>query len=64
MNSQSVADHFRRPLAWVNAAINYYEAFPQEIDLAIEDHNATDFEDIKRALPNAELMEISFEDTK
>ncbi|MCW3100336.1 MAG: hypothetical protein JWL77_5954 [Chthonomonadaceae bacterium] len=64
MNAAQVAAHFQRPLAWAQAALNYYADFPEEIDLAIEDHRATDFEAIKRAFPTAQIMEISLEDTE
>lgn len=64
MDAEQVAAHFQRPLAWVKAALNYYEAFPKEIDQAIEDHLASDFETLKRALPNTQLMEVSLEDAE
>lgn len=62
MNAEQTAAHFQRPLAWVKAALNYYEAYPKEIDTAIEDHLAADFQTLKRAVPNAQLLEISLED--
>jgi hypothetical protein len=62
MDAQRTADHFRKPLAWVNAALNYYSAFPKEVDQAIEDHRASDFETLKRAVPNAQVLTISLED--
>jgi len=62
MDTEQLAAHFQRPVIWVKAALNYYEAFPKEIDQAIEDHLATDFETLKRALPDAQLMEIPLED--
>ena len=62
MDPQKTADHFQKPIAWVKAAMNYYTAFREEIDQAIQDHNATDFETLKHALPNAQLLTISLED--
>jgi uncharacterized protein (DUF433 family) len=62
MSAEQIAAHFQRPVAWAKAALNYYEAFPTEIDWAIEDHRATDFETLKRSLPTVQVMEISLED--
>jgi hypothetical protein len=62
MDAQRTADHFQRPVAWVNAALNYYAAFPEEIDLAIEDHSAADFDTLKRSVPNAQILTISLDD--
>lgn len=64
MNAEQIAAHFQRPVAWAQAALNYYADFPEEIDLAIEDHRATDFAALKRALPTTQIMEISLEDTE
>jgi hypothetical protein len=41
----------------VRAALNYAEAFPEEIEAALEDNNQG-FEALKRMLPNAELFEV------
>ena len=62
MDPQKTANHFQKPITWVKAALNYYAAFPAEIDQAIEDHQATDFETLKHALPNAQVLMISLED--
>jgi hypothetical protein len=37
----------------VQAAVNYAEAFPEEIDEAMAENEATDFEALKRMLPQA-----------
>jgi hypothetical protein len=37
----------------VQAAIHYAEAFPEEIEEAIADNGAMDFEALKRMLPQA-----------
>ena len=62
MSAEQVAAHFQRPIAWAKAALHYYAVFPDEIEWAISDHRATDFETLKRALPNAQVMEISLEE--
>ena len=62
MDLQKTADHFHKPVAWVRAAVNYYANFREEIDQAIEDHSASDFETLKRAMPNAQVFEISMDE--
>ena len=49
----AVAKHLRWPEAKVQAAINYAEAFPQEIEAALSENAATDFATLKRMLPAA-----------
>ena len=49
----AVARHLRWPEVKVRAAMNYAEAFPNEIDEALADHETTDFEKLKRMLPQA-----------
>jgi hypothetical protein len=52
-NAESVARHLKWPRMKVDAAIHYAEAFREEIDTAITDNDATDFESLKRMLPQA-----------
>src|SRR4030088_1252439 len=49
----AVAKHLRWPEAKVRAAINYAEAFPEEIDEATAENDSADFEMLKRMLPQA-----------
>jgi uncharacterized protein (DUF433 family) len=49
----AVAKHLRWPLAKVQAAVNYAEAFPEEIAEALAENDATDFTTLKRMLPQA-----------
>jgi len=49
----SVAKHLRWPAAKVQAAINYAEAFPDEIGEAIAENDATGFDALKRMLPQS-----------
>jgi hypothetical protein len=49
----AVTRHLRWPEAKVQAAINYAKAFPEEIENALSDNAATDFEALKRMLPQA-----------
>lgn len=53
---QKVADHLVWLPSRVQAAVNYAEAFPEEIDAAIEDNNKG-YEELKRILPNLQLFE-------
>jgi len=48
---QAVAKHLRWPEAKVRAAINYGEAFPEEIDEAMAENESIDFKALKRMLP-------------
>ena len=49
----AVANHLRWPLAKVQAAVHYAEAFPPEIDEAMAENDAMDFNALKRMLPQA-----------
>jgi hypothetical protein len=50
-NIRSAAAHLEWPQAKVQAAVHYAEAFPNEINLAIVENEATDFDLLKRMLP-------------
>src|SRR5277367_2058244 len=47
----AVAKHLRWPQAKVQAAVNYAEAFPEEIAEALAENDAMDFTALKRMLP-------------
>ena len=49
----AVARHLRWPEAKVRAAVNYAEAFPDEIQEALAENDSTDFDTLKRMLPQA-----------
>ena len=49
----AVARHLKWPEAKVQAAINYARAFPEEIESAVSENAAADFEAVKRMLPQA-----------
>jgi uncharacterized protein (DUF433 family) len=49
----AVARHLRWPEAKVQAAVNYARAFPEEVEQAIADCDATDFKTLRRMLPQA-----------
>ncbi len=52
-NLSAVAKHLRWPEIKVRAASHYAEAFHEEIEDAISENDATDFEKLKRMLPRA-----------
>ena len=52
-NLPAVAKHLRWPENKVRAAVHYAEAFRDEIEDAISENDATDFEKLKRMLPQA-----------
>ena len=49
----AVARHLEWPEAKVQAAINYAKSFPEEIEEAASENAATDFEALRRMLPQA-----------
>jgi len=49
----ATAKHLRWPVTKVQAAVNYAEAFPGEIDRALAENSAVDFTALKRMLPQA-----------
>jgi hypothetical protein len=52
-NVSAVAKQLKWPEAKVQAAINYAKAFPEEIERALSENADTDFEALKRMLPQA-----------
>ncbi len=47
-----------RPRAWVQAALNYYAAFPEEIDAQIADYEANSFATLQRRFPQMEPFPV------
>ena len=52
-DATAVAKHLKWPEARVKAAIHYAEAFPEEIESALSENTATDYDALKRMLPQA-----------
>lgn len=50
---KAVAKHLHWPQAKVQAAVNYAEGFPEEIEEALSENEANDFSVLKRMLPQA-----------
>jgi hypothetical protein len=53
LDAERTAEHLCWPVVRVQAALNYAQAFPEEIDAAIRDNDAMDFEALSRMLPQA-----------
>jgi uncharacterized protein (DUF433 family) len=51
-NVEAVAKHLEWPAFKVQAAVNYIEAFPKEIEEALAENDAVGFAALKRLLPN------------
>lgn len=62
MDVEKTAAHFEKPVEWVKAAFNYAEAYPDEITYAIEDSQSITQLNLKRMLPNLEVVSISREE--
>ncbi len=58
-NAGAVAKHLEWPLEKVQAAVNYIEAFPEEVAEQLADYDAIDFAVLKRMLPNIEEFVVS-----
>jgi hypothetical protein len=52
-NVTAVAKHLEWPESKVRAALNYSEAFPEEVNEAIAENDSTNFDAVKRMLPQA-----------
>ena len=52
----AVAKHLQWPDSKVQAAINYAETFPEEIEQALSENSASDFRALKRMLPQARKL--------
>jgi len=58
-DAAAVAKHLRWPEAKVQAALNYAQAYPEEIAAAIADHEAIDFKALSRMLPQAKEFTVA-----
>jgi uncharacterized protein (DUF433 family) len=61
MDKEKLFAHFtERPKEWVQAALNYYEAFPKEIDAEIElMQSEASFNRLKRLFPNLQPATVT-----
>lgn len=61
MDAERTADYLQCPVAQVKAALNYYHAYPEEIDQALQD-NDMDEERLKRMFPNLRVYTFAKQD--
>ncbi len=59
LDAATTAQHFGWPTWKAQAALNYYEAFPDEIDAAIAENKAMGYENLKRLFPHITLTEVT-----
>lgn len=59
MDAARTAEHLEWPEFRVQAALNYAAAYPEEIEAAIEDNAAYDWESVSRMLPGATRLALS-----
>jgi uncharacterized protein (DUF433 family) len=52
-DAAAVARHLAWPVSKVQAALHYAEAYPEEIEAALADQQALDFDALRRMLPQA-----------
>lgn len=63
MNAEKAATNLDIPVWKVQAALHYYEAFPEEIDAAIADAQGETFNTLKRRLPRIEQHVVEVDAT-
>ena len=59
---EKTAEHLSLSPEQVRAALNYYAAYPDEIDAAIEE-NHVNFDRLREMLPNAQRLEVHITQT-
>lgn len=58
MDAKKTAGHFVWPPHKVQAGLNYYEAYPGEIDQAIDDNRSMTVDKLRRMLPGLEVFTV------
>ena len=58
LDPKKTAEHLSWPVFRVQAALNYFHAFPGEINAAMDDNDSYDFEKLRRLLPQIELFVV------
>ncbi len=56
LDASRTAQHLEWPLTRVQAALGYAQAFPEEIQTAIQDNESYSFERLRRMVPQARLF--------
>lgn len=58
MDIEKTALHFKRPLLWVEDALKYAQAYPNEIESEIENYQKTNVESLQKLLPQLSVVNI------
>jgi len=59
MDAPQTAMHLEWPIEKVQAALDYSQAYPDEVEVAIAENDACDFESLRSIVPHAELFLVS-----
>jgi len=62
LDAQKTAQHLEWPLPRVQAALSYAQAFPQEIETALQDNGSYSFERLRRLVPQARLFSLPLQE--
>jgi uncharacterized protein (DUF433 family) len=58
MDVSKIADHLACPDLWVEAALDYYKAFPLEIDAMLNEQEGVSFLQLRQLLPQTQVYEV------
>jgi hypothetical protein len=61
LDVEKTAAHFQLPAYRIQAAFNYYEAYPEEIDRPIAENRSWTYERIKQILPQIERFTVELD---
>jgi hypothetical protein len=61
MDADRTATHFGWPVHRIQAAFNYYEAYPEEVEQAITENRSVTYDQLKRLLPTIERITVDSE---
>lgn len=62
LDADKTATHLEWPVVRVQAALGYAQAFPEEIEAAIQDNQSYSFERLRRMVPQARLFQVPVQD--
>ncbi len=58
MSAERTAEYLQRPCYFAQAALDYYQAYPEAIDKALAKVDAIGFEELKQMLPNIQQFVV------
>jgi uncharacterized protein (DUF433 family) len=62
LDPDKTAEHLSISLRQVKAGLDYYAAYPDEIDLALADNRSYDEEKLRRNFPNLDVIKVDLSD--